>query len=264
MCDWEGVGAPGERLEVIIMSASVKQAHKIREYLSGMFNRVPALRKMIANETGEMLSLKNGIDIEPRPASYRTVRGSTAVCAIGDEVAFWYDEASRNPAEEILAAVRPNLMTAHGLLAVISSPYARRGVLYESFTRDYGEKGNPRVLVARAPSKRMNPLLDDEDIALAYASDPARAACEYGAEWRGDLEAFISIDMLEPCVAPVAEIPYSPMQTYRAFVDPSGGRNDSFTMAIGHAAGEVIVVDHLTEIQPPFRPSQAWPIWSRS
>jgi hypothetical protein len=41
---------------------------------------------------------------------------------------------------------------------------------------------------------------------------------------------------------------------YYAFVDPSGGSADSFTLAIGHREGERVVIDAIREIVPPFSP----------
>jgi hypothetical protein len=44
--------------------------------------------------------------------------------------------------------------------------------------------------------------------------------------------------------------------TYKAFVDPSGGSADSFTLAIGHLDGQrdTCVVDAIREFIPPFSP----------
>src|SRR4029077_12052668 len=41
---------------------------------------------------------------------------------------------------------------------------------------------------------------------------------------------------------------------YGAFVDPSGGSADAFTMAIGHRDGDRIVIDATRETKPPFSP----------
>ena len=68
------------------------------------------------------------------------------------------------------------------------------------------------------------------------ASDPARAAAEYLAQFRTDLEAFVSREAVEACVtwgcyerAPESAI------SYIAFLDPSGGSGtDSMALAIGH------------------------------
>jgi len=43
--------------------------------------------------------------------------------------------------------------------------------------------------------------------------------------------------------------------TYRAFVDPSGGRSDAFTLAIGHRDGDRVVVDVVRAWRPPLNPS---------
>ncbi len=42
--------------------------------------------------------------------------------------------------------------------------------------------------------------------------------------------------------------------SYVGFVDPSGGSNDSMTLAIAHREGSRIVVDALREAFPPFNP----------
>jgi hypothetical protein len=39
-----------------------------------------------------------------------------------------------------------------------------------------------------------------------------------------------------------------------AFVDPSGGSADSFTMAISHREGDRILIDATREVSPPFSP----------
>ena len=43
---------------------------------------------------------------------------------------------------------------------------------------------------------------------------------------------------------------------YVAFVDPSGGSADSFTLAIGHEEKKVAILDAVREIKPPFSPEQ--------
>jgi hypothetical protein len=89
---------------------------------------------------------------------------------VADEIAFWQGEdGSANPDVEILRAVRPTLLTTHGPLIAISSPYARRGELWTTFKRDYGAQGDPRILVAHAASREMNPTLRQVD-------NPARVA----------------------------------------------------------------------------------------
>jgi hypothetical protein len=254
--DHSAVLAPGERAVLPILSASVWQAGKSFQYLDGIFTAVPALASMVTNKTADTLSLSNSVDIECRPASFRTIRGVTAVAIIGDEVAYWRSENSANPDKEILDAARPSLATTGGPLICISSPYAKRGELWSAFKRDYGAAGDPRILVAKAPSLTLNPTLPQRVVDRAYERDPLAAAAEYGAEFRNDIESFVSPEAVEACVdvgvferAPLAGIAYT------AFCDPSGGSADAFSLALAHRDPDGrLVLDCVRERMPPFSP----------
>ena len=76
-----------------------------------------------------------------RPASFRKLRGPTYVAVIVDEVAYWFTEASyANPDIEIITAVAPGLATTGGPLILASSPYAKTGVLWETYREHYGAR----------------------------------------------------------------------------------------------------------------------------
>ena len=115
------------------------------------------MRQLIASRTTDALTLTNGITIEVRAASFRRIRGVTCVAVLADEVAFWLSEESTNPDVEILNAARPALATTRGPLIAISSPYARRGALWETYRKDYGPDGDPSILVAQGTSRDFNP-----------------------------------------------------------------------------------------------------------
>jgi len=257
LCDHFDVLAPGERATLPILSASLWQAGKALQYLDGVFSTVPALKALVVGQTADTISLSNGVDIECRPASFRTIRGVTAVGVIADEVAFWRaDETSRNPDREILDAVRPALATTGGPLIVISSPYAQRGELWNTFRRDYGPTGDPLILVAKAASRTMNPTLPARVVERAYERDPTAARAEYDAEFRTDVAAFLDLAVVEAAVdhgvtvrRPVRGV------RYRSGCDPSGGARDSFTLAIAHDEDGVAILDCLFEIKAPFNPT---------
>ena len=149
----------------------------------------------------------------------------------------------------------------NALLIGISSPYARRGLFWNKYREHWGKPG--RTLFMRAPTWVMNPTLprDGEMIEDAYATDPSSADAEFGACWRTDIESFVSREAIEACVDwGVHERPYRHDVKYAAFVNPSGGSNDSMMLAIAHAEDEVGVLDVLREAVPPFRPKR----WSPS
>ena len=54
----------------------------------------------------------------------------------------------------------------------------------------------------------------------------------------------------------VVERPYQRGQEYFAFLDPSGGAGDSFTLAIAHVdhGRNMLVLDCIREARPPFSP----------
>ena len=98
----------------------------------------------------ETITLTNGIEIKCVANSFRSIRGPTVVCAIFEELAFWRDDNSANPDKEILRAVRPSMLTAKGSVLIgISSPYAKRGLLYEKHRDHYG-RDDSKVLVWQA------------------------------------------------------------------------------------------------------------------
>src|SRR5271166_5931510 len=224
-CDHSDLLAPGERAVLPLMSASVAQATKALQYLNGIFDNAPSLTGLVESRTADSIALTNRVDIQCAAASFRTIRGGTSIAILADEVAFWRYEATANPDTEILSAARPMLATTGGPLVCISSPYARRGELWSAYRRDYGPLGDPLILVAKAPSRVMNATLSEKVLARAYERDPAAALAEYGAEFRTDIESFVSREAIDDATVPgrLELPPVAKEMSYVAFVDPSGG-----------------------------------------
>jgi len=114
------------------------------------------------------------------------------------------------------------------------------------------------MLVWQAPSLVMNPTLARADVARAYAEDESAAAAEWGAEFRRDLEAFVFRETISACTVPGCQgLTPVARRSYAAFVDPSGGSTDSFTLAITtpRSGTQHVVLDYLAERRPPFSPN---------
>jgi hypothetical protein len=88
----------------------------------------------------------------------------------------------------------------------------------------------------------------------ALEADRAHATAEFLAEFRTDVEGFVSLEVVEACIGDYREMPPASSYSYCAFVDPSGGSSYSFTVAIAHKVGDQIVVDAVCERRPPFSP----------
>jgi hypothetical protein len=235
--------APGEWATVMLIAADRAQARTLLRYVRGLFEH-PMLKPLVVRETSEGLELSNRCAIEVHTASHRAVRGYTIAAVICDEIAFWFSDGAR-PDAEVIAALRPALATLGGKLIALSSPYARRGMLWDVYRKQYGKDG--RVLVAQAPSRVMNSTLPQSVIDQALADDPARAGAEYLAQFRSDIADFISAAVIESATRPKPlELPPQEGVQYVAFVDPAGGGKDEFTLAIGHLESDRAVIDLVT------------------
>jgi hypothetical protein len=244
----------GEKGVLLCIAPDQKQASIVLDYATAAFEASPILKQLIANRTADALELTNGVAIEVRAASFRRLRGPTYIAVIADESAFWLSENSANPDAEILNAVRPGLATTGGPLILASSPYARRGVLWEVHRRHYGADGDPLILVAQGASRTFNPSLPQRVVDRALERDRASAEAEFLAQFRSDIETFVAYEVVQACVGDHVEMAPLDALNYCAFVDPSGGSADSFTLAISHADGERAVIDCVVEIVPPFSP----------
>jgi hypothetical protein len=212
---------------------------------------------LVEREAADAFDLSNGVTIEITTASFRAVRGYTLVAALVDEIAFFPTDDAAEPDYEIIDALRPGMATIPGaMLLCASSPYARRGALWDACRKHHGNSDSS-VLVWRAATRIMNPTVPQRVVDDAMERDPASGAAEYLAEFRSDIEGFVSREVVEACVARgLFERPPQPGLRCAAFVDPSGGSADSFTLAIAHRNRDVdrVVLDCLREIKPPFSP----------
>ena len=252
--DYRRFLALGERGTVLVIARDRKQARVILRYIRALLVNVPMLAKMIEREAMESFDLTNCVTIEVGTASFQSVRGYTIVAALCDELlAFWPTDDSAQPDYEILDAIRPGTATIPGaILLCASSPYARRGALWDAFQRYYGQEANG-VLVWQAPTRIMNPTVPQAIIDRALERDHASASAEFLAQFRNDIAAFIDYEIVATCVGNHVELSQN---SYSAFVDPSGGTANSFTLAVSHKDGERIVIDAVRETKPPFSPEQ--------
>lgn len=101
-------------------------------------------------------------------------------------------------------------------------------------------------------------MLDWAVVTRALAEDEAAARAEWLAEFRSDLESYISPEVVASLVTPgVRERGPSWWIRYHAFCDPAGGSGgDSMTLGVAHhdARARQAVLDVLLEVRPPFSP----------
>jgi hypothetical protein len=239
-CDHRAILGPGERGVLPIMAANTLQAGQCYNFIRGIFTSIPRFAALVEQLGGrhggittDTISLKNRIDIQVRPASFRTIRGITAIGVIAEECSMWQSDDSRNPDREILAAARPCLATTGGALFAIGSPHARKGETWGTYNKHFGPNGNPAILVANGPTRLFNPTIKQSVIDRAYEDDPAVAASEWGGQFRSDLESYVSPEIVDACtVRGVYRLDFVKDVSYIAHADPSGGSQDSFKSRI--------------------------------
>ena len=240
--DWRQYLAPGEHATIMIIACDRKQGRVIARYIGAFIEECALLKPLLLRKGGHndnwSMELEGRVTIEVHAANYRTVRGYTIVAALLDELAFWRCEESANPDREVIEAIRPALATVpEAMLLCASSPYcAPRGAV----------GGAPAVLrEGRAGFGVAERHAGDEpDGAGGGGGRGAGAGRGRGGERvagaiqerHRELRHAGGGRGLHRAWRAASGRRCGGVQ-YWAFVDPSGGRADSMTLAIGHGGG---------------------------
>lgn len=251
----------GDTPYVFCLANDKDQAKLIWDYIRHLFQTMA--REQIKREVPGQLDLVNGVSITVRAGSLRSLRGYTLALAIIDECAFFYQEEGRyaNPLEEIVTALEPALIPPKGKLPGakvigLSTPYTRSGLLWTKVQEHLKNPDSSDFLVWKSSTMDMNPEFSQRKIDRAIAkNDKARA--EYLGEFREDVSTLLDPALLESAMGGKDNrhlpLMFDPAKRYYAFLDPSSGRQDSFTMSLGFqdAYSQQIVVARYEERTAP-------------
>ena len=252
--------AAGEVATIGVLAVDKGQARAIFRFVLGLLKAVPMLEPLIVRrDSRDDRAVEPGADRDRHGELSQHAR--LQLCGgAGDEVAFWRsDETSLNPDVEILRALRPGLASIPGaVLLMASSPYAKRGELYNAYRRHFG-KDDARVLVWKASTLEMNPSDRQADHRGGVRERSGKREGGIRRRIRDDLADYISRETVDAVTMQDRhELPPEPGVTYAAFCDPSGGVSDSLTLAIAHLdRNAVCILDALLECRPPFDPEAA-------
>lgn len=237
--------AIGEVGVFFVLAVDRTQARIAYRYVKGLLESSDELAAEIESVTTDVITLKNGIEIQIGTSDNASVRGRTLIGALLDEVAFWAEEDLR----EVLRGLRPAMATQpKAILIAISSVYRRKGPAYENAQKYFG-KDDPLVFVARGETRTMNPTITQEFIDAEIARDPIAAAAEYLSQERSDLEDFIDLSLVErahrrgPRELPKQlHLPNGTPIRYFAGIDVSGGKRDGTAAAVSFREGERVKI----------------------
>jgi hypothetical protein len=249
----------GERASIACLAVDRNQSRVVLDYIKSFFADIPMLNSLVTRSTAIGFQLRNSVDIEISTNSFKSIRGRPFAVVILDECAFYSSENSATPDLELFKAIEPGLATLpNSMIIAISTPWRRSGLLHQKYKAHFGKSGD--VLVIQAPSTVLNPTLDPAIVARALEADPAAARSEWLAEFRSDIGTWLDLATIENAVD-IGVTVRPPMIggniKYFSGCDPSGGRHDSFTLAISHCEKDVAILDNLTEIKSPFNPTEA-------
>jgi hypothetical protein len=177
---------------ILILAPAERQA---KELFSKVAQAYRALGHIIPAESYRKLGMElaNGSRVEALPGSERTVRGFSDVDLL------IVDEASRVD-DSLYHAVRPMLAVSGGSLMMLSTPWGRRGVFYEEWTREPGDSSVwERYEVPASQCPRISKaFLEEERRAL-----PQRVyRTEYECSFEEVDDAVFAYDLIEEAITP--------------------------------------------------------------
>ncbi len=244
----------GELGKVMLLAANREQAAESFRYIADLILSISAFKDMIiggsADRTMSTIRLCNRVEIQVMVADKTSVRGRGAIFILCDEISHWQTkEGAVNLDKEILSALRPSKWGVKGaMILCISSPFARKGALYEA-SKEWGKPMVTRTrngatttvenptLYWQAPTLAFRPSTDPDflaDLEADEASDPAAFKAEGLGQFRADLETYISIEAMEALmIAGRDTIGYEFGYPYFIFIDTAGGSGqDSATLCV--------------------------------
>jgi len=253
----EDLLSKGELGLVSVISPTRFQSQVVKSYIRGIYES-PMLEAEIVKEHRDGFELSNGVRVVILTGDFKSVRSFTQICVTVDEAAFFglTEESKVRSDTELFRAIKPSVSTVNGKVIAISSPYSRRGWCYKTYKRYFGNNEG-KTLVVNAPSRTLNrATLPQSVVDEALEEDKQAAQSEYLGEFRDDVAAYLPIEVVQACMKKgrLELLPRSG-ETYVAFCDLSGGRNDSASLAIAHKQKQKVILDFAQEYKAPFVPT---------
>jgi hypothetical protein len=236
---------PGETIAVVVLSRSTRLARVTMRMIRG-FLQSPALSALVASETTDSITLRNGIEIVVVPAHSSATRGMAVAVCLADEIGWWagIDGSPLDP-EEVVQGFEPSLAQFDaGFILAMSTPRLASGWLKDASERAASGRF-PDVREWWRETSQMNVQIRPAWLAQKEAEDPVAFNREYRALFEQSISAALDPDLVRAAVRDGPEsLPPLPDRTYLISLDPafaSGG--DTFAALCGHREpdGRVIV-----------------------
>jgi hypothetical protein len=243
---------------VLIMSHSKDFSDEILEVIRSMIENSELLSRLINKEkknTSQTMNLKipfiknsvieySRVQIKVAAASSKTTRGVAACAVLCDEACFWgTSEEMKESDTKVIEAVRPAMKQfgEHAMLIKLSSPGAKRGVVYTEYLRHREGTLPASYAVFKAPTWMMNNLISIQDLKEEHELDPDSFDTEYRSNFRDSLSNFILPERIDSAVlkSVLFQAPDGSDGQYFAAID-AAFKADAFTFTVvGYTEGRL-------------------------
>lgn len=245
---------PGEPFYVFAVSTNLEQSKEFLRRVKGFVSDSPILKKLVKRETVDSLELSNGCIFRAVPATSRGVRGYAVPFLILDEAAHFQDTDGNAAGDSLFQALSPSVAQfgSLGRILLLSSPWIQQGVFWEMFKQaDSGQ--HPYMQKVNLPTWEVNPTISSEWLEQTRSRDPEMFRIEYGAEFTGNVAAFIDSQLIDAAInhdrGPLPPLPKFKGKYYLS-LDPAKGNRDAYTACIAHLDSDRLVVDQFHQFAP--------------
>lgn len=245
---------PGERFFIVSVANTLDQAKIALQGVKDLINGSPILKHLITRETSDTLELSNGATFRALPASSRSGRGMACPLLIFDEIAHALDTEGNAAGGSLYQALSPSVAQFGdlGKILLLSSPWFQTGIFWDLYKQaDSGQY--PYMQRVRAATWEVNPTISKEWLDQEKARDPDLFRVEYGAEFTGNIAAFLDGQLVDSAInhdrGPLPPIPHFRGRYYLS-LDPAKGNRDQYTACIIHYDGDRLFVDLFHQFAP--------------
>jgi hypothetical protein len=258
---WRALGAdlstlaPGEQATALIVAPDQRLGRQVLRYSLGAAKSAAPIARLIENETAEGFLLRRPdgkavvIEVLPATRGGSALRGRSLVSAVLSEASFFRDDAAVVNDQELYRAVAPRVL-AGGLVVIESTPWAEQGLVYDLFTKNWGEPST--CLAADAPTLLLRP--DAATAALVARErerDPENARREFGGEFLSGGSSLYFGPELAAAIDRGLGIRTSAPDGVRVTVGGDIGLvRDASAFAAVHRLGDHITLAELLELRP--------------
>lgn len=203
---------PNEEISLSCIATNQEQASLLFRHITGHLERADCFKRYRNKATIDYMQLSTERDIEQfgpgqrpslrvlaSPCSGRGLRGKSNICAIFDEMAYFFEsESSTDKSDKaVYDAVTPSVARfnsptgePHGKIICISSPNTRKGQFYELYQRSF-EADCKDLLMIQAPTWEVDYTLSSKYLRAKYAENPLSFKAEFEAQFSDRVYAWI-------------------------------------------------------------------------